>query len=77
MSRDHFVSVLLREYAALSPLDRRQKIRELVSESAVNEKFIRKNFPKFFAEAFAENGSNGAGQKSVSNSQPELAAKRR
>jgi hypothetical protein len=52
MSKDHFVSVLLREYAALSPSDRKQKIRELVSESAENEKFIRENFPKFFAEAF-------------------------
>lgn len=77
MSTDHFVSALRREYAALAPSDRKQKIRDLVSESSENEKFIRENFPKFFAEAFAENGSNGAGQKSVSNVQPELAAKRR
>jgi hypothetical protein len=77
MSKDHFISVLCREYAALNPSDRKQKIRELVSESRENEKFIRENFPKFFAEAFAEDGSNGAGQKSVSNAQPELAAKRR
>jgi len=77
MPNDHFVAALRREYAALTPSDRKQKIRELVSESPENEKFIRENFPKFFAEAFAENGPNGAGQKSVSNSQPELAAKRR
>lgn len=77
MSKDHFVSVLRQEYAALSPSDRQQKIRELVSESPENEKFIRENFPKFFAEAFAQDGSNGAGQKSVSNAQPELTAKRR
>jgi hypothetical protein len=77
MSNDHFVATLRREYAALTPSDRAQKIRELVSESPENEKFIRDNFPKFFAEAFAEKGSNGAGQKSVSNAQPELAAKRR
>ncbi|MGB2640093.1 MAG: hypothetical protein WAN32_14175, partial [Candidatus Acidiferrum sp.] len=62
---------------ALTPSDRKQKIRELVSESRDNEKFIRENFPKFFAEAFAEGGSNGAERKSVSNVQPELAAKRR
>lgn len=77
MSKDRFVSALRREYAALTPSDRKQKIRELVSESRENEKFIRENFPKFFAEAFAENGSNGAEQKSVSNAQPELAARRR
>ncbi len=76
MSKDHFVSALRREYTALNPSDRKQKIRELVSESRENEKFIRENFPKFFAEAFAESGSNGAGQKSVSDAQPELAAKR-
>ena len=70
MSKDHFVSVLHREYAALSPSDRQQKIRELVSESAESEKFIRENFPKFLAEAFAELGSNGAGQKSVLSSRP-------
>lgn len=77
MSKDHFVSVLRREYAALSASDRKQKIRELVSESRENEKFIRENFPKFFAEAFAEGRSNGARRKSISNAQPELAAKRR
>jgi hypothetical protein len=75
--QDHFVSVLRREYAALSPSARKRKIRELVSESQENEKFIRENFPKFFAEAFAADRSNGAGRKSVSDSQPELAAKRR
>jgi|HubBroStandDraft_2_1064218.scaffolds.fasta_scaffold154837_2 hypothetical protein len=62
MSDDHFVSVRCREYAALNPSDRKQKIRELVSESRENEKFIRENFPKFFAEAFAEDGSNGVGR---------------
>lgn len=77
MPEDHFVSVLRREYAALNASDRKQKIRELVSESRENEKFIREHFPKFFAEAFAEDVSNGAGRKSVSNAQPELAAKRR
>ncbi|MHB8502665.1 MAG: hypothetical protein ACYDCG_07750 [Candidatus Acidiferrales bacterium] len=77
MPKDHFVSVLRREYAALRPSDRKQKIRELVAESPENEKFIRENFPKFFVEAFAEHRSNGAGQKSVSNAQPELVAKRR
>jgi hypothetical protein len=77
MSEDHFVSALRREYAGLNPSDRKKKIRELVSESQENAKFIRENFPKFFAEAFAEDGSNGAGQTSVSNSRPELAVKRR
>jgi hypothetical protein len=53
MSKDHFVSALRRDYAALAPSDRKQKIRELVSESQENEKFIRENFPMFFVEAFA------------------------
>ncbi|HKV23722.1 MAG TPA: hypothetical protein VJN93_03950 [Candidatus Acidoferrum sp.] len=77
MPEDHFVTVLRQEYAALSASDRKRKIRELVSESKENEKFIRENFPKFFAEAFARNRSNGAGRKSESGSQRELAVKRR
>ncbi|MGB7282928.1 MAG: hypothetical protein WBE13_11755 [Candidatus Acidiferrum sp.] len=77
MSKDHFVSALRREYAVLNPSDCKQKIRELVSESLENEKFIRENFPKFFGGAFAEDGSNVAAQKSVSNAQPEPAATRR
>jgi hypothetical protein len=58
MSKDHFVATLRREYAVLTPSDRKQKIRELVSESPENEKFIRDNFPKFFAEAYAEGVSS-------------------
>ena len=77
MPQDHFVSVLRREYGALSPSDRKRKIRELVSESQENEKFIREHFPKCFAEAFAQTGSNEVERKSVSDSQPELTAKRR
>jgi len=37
MSEDHFVAVLCREYAALNPSERKQKIRQLVSESRENE----------------------------------------
>ena len=53
MSLDYFVSVLRDKYAALDPSIRKQKIRELVSESAENRKFIQQHFPQFFAEAFA------------------------
>jgi hypothetical protein len=49
---DCFVLRLREAYAALAPADRKRKIRELVAESAENEKFIRAQFPEFFVEAF-------------------------
>ena len=52
MSKDYFVSVLRDKYSALPPAQRVRMIRELVGESRENEKFIRENFPDFYAEAF-------------------------
>lgn len=78
LAKDHFVSVLREEYTALAPPERKKKIRELVAESKDNEKFIRSEFPDFFAEAFPLlSRSHGAGRKLVSNSRRALAAKRR
>ena len=58
---DHFASVLLRQYAALTASGRKQRIRELVSESQENEKSIRKHFPKGLAKAFAKDPARGCG----------------
>lgn len=78
MPKDHFIAVLRKEYAALTPLDRKKKVRELVAESRDNEKFIREEFPEFFAEAFpSSNDSNRAGRRSVSSARVALVAKRR
>jgi len=79
VAKDHFVVALREQYEALAPSDRKKKIRELVAESKDNEKFIRQQFPEFFAEAFtASNRSkNRAGRRSVSSARSGLAAKRR
>lgn len=79
MPKDHFVVKLRESYAAMSPSERQQKIRKLVSESKDNAEFIREQFPDFFTEAFpSSNGSkNGAAPKSVSNARSALASKRR
>jgi len=52
MAADYFIQCLLEAYSALDPDDRKQKIRELVSESSENEKFIQEHFPEFLDEAF-------------------------
>lgn len=76
MSQEYFVSVLRERYAAMSPSERKQKIRELVSESPEDAKVIQRLFPEFFNEAFPSSKGNGAGRHSVSHASPSLAAKR-
>jgi len=52
MSEASFINALRLDYKNLKLLDRKQKIRELVTESEANERFIKRFFPKFYAEAF-------------------------
>jgi len=52
MSQKQLAAVIDRRFRALSRQKRITKIRELVGESAEDERFIRKAFPELYREAF-------------------------
>ena len=52
MSEKTLIAALRRDYAKLDPADRKQKIRELIAESAENRTFIKNYFPEFYAEVY-------------------------
>ena len=76
MSEKTLISALRRDYAKLDPADRKQKIRELVAESAENRNFIKSYFPEFYAEVYPAR-SRAAVKAWKSGSRAALAAKHR
>jgi hypothetical protein len=55
MSEKQLVAAIDQGFRALNRLERIAKIRELAGESAEDERFIRKTFPKLYREAFPAN----------------------
>jgi|HubBroStandDraft_3_1064219.scaffolds.fasta_scaffold389751_2 hypothetical protein len=76
MSEKTLITALRKDYAKLDPADRKQKIRELIRESAANRDFIKNYFPEFYVEVFP-NRSRGASKTWKSNSRAALVAKHR
>ena len=76
MSEKSLISALRRDYAKLDPSDRKQKIRELIAESAENRTFIKNYFPEFYAEVYPTR-SRAAVKTWKSGSRGALAAKHR
>jgi hypothetical protein len=76
MSEKTLISALRKDYAKLDPVDRKQKIRELIRESAANRDFIKNYFPEFYAEVFPGR-SRAASKPWKSNSRAALVAKHR
>lgn len=52
MSEEHLIRVIALTYAAMPPVERIKKVRELVRKSAANKDFIKKFFPAMFKEAY-------------------------
>jgi hypothetical protein len=76
MSEKSLITALRRDYAKLEPTERKQKIRELIGESAENRQFIKNHFPEFYAEVFPAR-SRAVVKTWKSNSRAALAAKPR
>jgi len=76
LSEKHLIAAIVERFRELSAGERRRKIRRLAEESVSNDRFIRKYFPEFYAEAYPT-ASFGAGASSESEQRPSLAARPR
>jgi hypothetical protein len=76
MSESDFLNDLRLDYGKLQPSVRKQKIRKLAAESPENKKFLKKFFPKFYAEAFPSR-TRAAVRSLGSGSRSARSAKRR
>ena len=76
MSEKSLITALRKDYTKLDPADRKQKIRELIKESAENRNFIKSHFPEFYAEVYPVR-SRVAVKTWKSGSRAALAAKHR
>lgn len=68
MSEKHLIQAVSNSYKEMNPDDRVREIKELVSRSAEDAEFIRRNFPEFYEEAIlpqprAVGGCSGSGQR--------------
>jgi len=52
MSERHLIEEISCRFKAMSRRARSQKIRKLASESASDDRFIRRTFPDLYLEAF-------------------------
>ena len=77
VAEDHFVAELRKSYKLMKPSVRARKVRELVSESRSNERFIREHFPEFLAEALTRPSLKRAGRRVVSRVRAARVAKQR
>ena len=77
MAEKDLIGAISKRLKGMPVRNRREKVRQLASESGANKRFIKKILPDLYQEAFPSTSSSSAGAASGSIRNRSLAAKRR